>query len=200
MQTSLDRIDYKVIAEVVEEKSKVLDLGCGNGVLLEYLVKERQVNGHGIELLSSCIKQCVEKGLTVFHADIQSGLKDYPDSKFDYVIMNQSMQEMKNVDFIMDEALRVGKKLIVGFPNFAHINSRIKLAFGGKAPMTQTLPYSWYDTPNLHFLSIIDFKEFCQKKNFIVEKSFYLGKNKTVCFLPNLRALDAVFVLSKKSN
>lgn len=197
MQPSLDRIDYKVIAGIIEPQSKVLDLGCGNGVLLDYLLKERKVSGHGIELQSECIKQCVEKGLTVFHADIESGLKDYPDGKFDYVIMNQSMQEIKNVDFIIAEALRVGKKLIVGFPNFAHLKSRVKMFLGGKAPMTQTLPYRWYDTPNLHFLSIIDFKEFCQEKNYDIADSFYLGNNRIIRFLPNLFALDAVFVIYK---
>jgi len=190
------RLDYKIISEIIEPQSKVLDLGCGTGDLLLYLVNEKKVKAQGIELDEAAIYQCVEKGLSVFHGDIDSGLSEYPDKSFDYVILNQSMQELRKIDFSINEALRVGKKVIVGFPNFAYIKGRSMLFFRGKAPITASLPYTWYNTPNLHFLSISDFKDFCREKNIRILSAYYLGENKEVKFWPNLFALNAIFVIS----
>jgi methionine biosynthesis protein MetW len=194
----LKRLDYKIIADIIETKSKVLDLGCGDGKLLLFLSKEKKVSAQGIELREESIYKCVENGLSVFHGDIESGLSEYPDKSFDYVILNQSMQELKKVDYVIEEALRAGKKVILGFPNFACIGARVKLFFEGKAPVTSSLPYRWYDTPNLHFLSIIDFKDFCRDKGIDILENYYLGNNKQVSILPNFLALNAIFVIAKR--
>lgn len=189
------RIDYRIIYQIIEPGSRVLDLGCGTGELLSFLVKEKNAVVQGIELSDEAIYKCVEKGLSVFHGDIDSGLSEYPDKSFDYVILNQSMQELKKADFVIKEALRVGKKVIVGFPNFAYWWARFMLFFRGKAPITSSLPYRWYNTPNLHFLSISDFKNFCADEKIKVIQAHYLGKSKVVKFWPNLLALNAIFVI-----
>jgi methionine biosynthesis protein MetW len=191
------RLDHQIIYKIIEPGSRVLDLGCGEGDLIYFLAKEKAAKVQGIELSEEAIYKCVEKGLSVFHSDIDSGLTDYPGRSFDYVILNQSLQEVKKVDYVIKEALRVGKKVIVGFPNFAHIAARCRLFFSGKAPVTVSLPYHWYDTPNLHFLSTSDFKGYCDEKNIKVLDIFYLGKKKLIRFWPNLFAQNALFVINK---
>lgn len=191
------RLDHKIISRVVEEGSTVLDLGCGNGELLNRLYKIKNAQVQGIELDEEAILSCVEKGVSVFHSDIESWIVDYPDNSFDYVILNQSMQEVDKVDFVIDQALRVGREVIVGFPNFAYISSRLRLFFCGKVPITKSLPYRWYNTPNLHFLSILDFCDYCSDKKITISKKHFLGKRKQVKFWPNLFALNAVFVITR---
>lgn len=194
------QLDYKVILEAIEPNSKVLDLGSGDGELLFLLAKEKNAKVQGIELNEQSIYKCVEKGLSVFHSDIDSGLPDYPDKSFDYVILNQSLQETKKVEYVLQEALRVGQKVIVGFPNFAFIKARFRLFFCGEAPVSDSLPYYWYDTPNKHFLSVKDFRNYCMKKKIEILNSYYLGKKTTVKFCPNLFALNAIFVLTESKN
>ncbi|MCX5709727.1 MAG: methionine biosynthesis protein MetW [Candidatus Omnitrophica bacterium] len=190
-------LDYRIITDIVEQGSRVLDLGCGNGDLLYLLAKERSALVQGIEISEEAVYQCVEKGLSVFHSDIDSGLTDYPDKSFDYVILNQSLQEVKKIDLVMDETLRVGNKAIIGFSNFAHIRARLMMFFRGKAPITKSLPYHWFDTPNVRFLSISDFKYYCAVKGFKILHVRYLGKKREVGFWPNLFALNAIFVIQK---
>lgn len=191
------RPDEKIIYDIIKPGSKALDLGCGDGRLLSLLVEGKKVKAQGIELDEQAIYKCVERGLSVFHSDIDTGLPEYPEQSFDYVILNQSMQEVKKADLVIQEALRVGKNVIVGFPNFAYIKSRAMLFFSGKAPITKSLPYQWYDTPNYRFLSISDFKGYCERKNIKILSSYFLGKKKPVHFWPNLLALNAIFVLAK---
>jgi methionine biosynthesis protein MetW len=143
------------------------------------------------------IYECVKKGLSVFHSDIESGLAEYPDHSFDYVILNQSMQEVKKIDRLIPDALRIGGKIIVGFPNFAFLAARVMLFFRGKAPITSSLPYRWYDTPNVRFLSVSDFQDFCREKNLKIMEAHYLGRDRTIRLWPNLLALNAIFVLTK---
>ena len=191
------RLDYRIICSIVEPESKLLDLGCGEGKLLHFLYREKKTKGQGIELSEEAIYKCVENGVSVFHGDIEQGLTDYPDNTFDYIILNQSMQEIKKVDYVIEEALRVAKKVIVGFPNFAHYKARLRLVIKGQSPVTTALPYRWYDTPNVHFLSILDFKEFCEVKGIKILDTYYLGKKREIGFMPNLFAVNAIFVISR---
>jgi len=191
------RLDHQVIYRIIEPGARVLDLGCGTGDLLYLLAREKRARVQGIELNDSAIYECVKKGLSVFHGDIESGLTEYPESSFDYVILNQSLQEVKKIDWLIHEGLRIGGKIIVGFPNFAFLQARFMLFFRGKAPITPSLPYRWYDTPNVRFLSITDFQDFCREKNLKVTEAHYLGKKGEIPFWPNLFALNAVFVVTK---
>lgn len=199
MSKTVIELQYKTIVEMLAEGTTALDLGCGSGELLSRLAKEKGIKGQGIELNEESIFQCVSRGISVFHGDIERGLIEYPDKAFDYVLLNQSMQEIKNVDYVLEEALRVGKQVVVGFPNFAFIRSRIRLFFGGCVPVTSSLPYRWYDTPNVHFLSIKDFYSYCSIKNIFIVKACFLGKKRYVRFFPNLLASNAIFVLQKES-
>ena len=189
--------DYEVICGIVNPGSKVLDLGCGNGDLLQLLAERRQVKAQGVELNNDAIHACVEKGLSVFHSDIDSGLPYYPEQSFDYVILNQSLQEAKKVETVIAEALRVGKNAIIGFPNFAHLEARVRMFFGGKAPIVSSLPYEWYSTPNLRFLSIKDFRSFCRSKGYKILGAYYLDSQGPIRVLPNLFAQNAIFVITK---
>jgi len=191
------KLGHRVIADLIETGSRVLDLGCGDGELMLLLSEKKGAIVQGIELDDEAIYRCVEKGLSVFHSDIDSGLTEYPDQSFDYVILNQSMQEVKKIDFVIDEALRVGKKVIIGFSNFAHIKARLMMFFRGKAPITKSLPYRWFDTPNVRFLSISDFKSYCKSKGISILKTYNLGKARLVKVWPNLFALNALFVISR---
>ena len=191
------RLDHRIICGIVEPESRVLDLGCGNGDLLYLLAREKKARVQGIEMNDSAIYECVKKGLSVFHGDIETGLAEYPDRSFDYVILNQSLQEVRKIDWLVQEALRIGGKIIVGFPNFAYLPARAMLFFRGRAPITSSLPYHWYDTPNLRFLSISDFLDFCREKNLTVLLVHYLGKKARIRFWPNLFAENAVLVVTK---
>jgi methionine biosynthesis protein MetW len=190
------RPDHRVISEWIEPGARVLDLGCGDGELMELLSQRKETRVQGIELDEKAIWECVRKGLSVCQGDIETGLAEYPDHCFDYVILNQSLQEVRKASFLLREALRVGNRAIVGFPNFAHIGARVSLFFGGRAPMTPSLPYRWYDTPNVRFLSIADFRVFCAEMGFTVEKAAFLSGPEAIAFWPNLRALSAIFLLA----
>jgi len=194
----MDRRDHKIISQIVETGSRVLDLGCGNGELMQLLSEKKNAKTQGIELDEKKIYKCVERGLNVFHGNIDGGLIEYPDKSFDYVILNQSMQEVKNAGIVIKDALRIGKKVIVGFPNFAYIPARLRLFFKGKTPITASLPYRWHDTPNLHFLTISDFKDFCAEKNIDILGAYYTNREKRIRFSPNLLATNAIFVIKSK--
>jgi len=191
------RIDHRIISGIISSGAKVLDLGCGAGDLLFLLVGEKNAKVQGIELNEQSIYKCVEKGLSVFHSDVDSGLPEYPDKSFDFVILNQSLQETHRVEFVLNEALRVGKKVIVGVPNFAHYRSRSQLFFRGRAPVTPSLPYGWHNSPNLHFLSITDFADYCKAHGINVEQTFFTAGNNTVKFWPNMLATAGIFVISR---
>jgi len=150
----------------------------------------------GIELSEQAIYKCVAKGISVFHENIENGLNGYADKSFDYVILYNTFQEIKNPAVVLDEALRVGKKVVVGFPNFAYYKARLQIFFGGRVPVTPAIPFQWYNTPNLHFLSIFDFEDYCRIKKIKIEKSAFLGKSGQVKFLPNLFAEMGIFVIS----
>ena len=191
--------DHRVILDWVEPSASVLDLGCGDGELLYHLVKEKGCRGQGIEIDEQAIYKCVAKGLNVFHEDIEGGLTDYKDQAFDYAILDQTFQQILHVDKALESALRVGKKVIVAFPNFAHCKSRIQIFFSGRTPVTKALPYMWYETPNLHSVSISDFLEYCRIKGITIEKSVFLTGPKKISLFPNLFAQLGLFLISKKA-
>jgi len=191
------RRDLQVIVDIIPEGASVLDLGCGNGDLLEIIGREKNVDGRGIELDEHAIYHCVERGLSVFHDDIDTGLSEYGNKSFDYVILNQTLQQVKHLESTLQDALRVGKKVIVGLPNFAHINTRWQLFFGGRAPVTPALPYEWYSTPNLHFCSLSDFIAYCVRHNIKILHKEFLASGKKIKLWPNLRAETGIFVISE---
>jgi methionine biosynthesis protein MetW len=195
MTASVVKIEHRIILDWVSKEASVLDLGCGDGELLALLIKEKQVHAQGIELSETAIQRCVAEGLSVFQQDIDTGLSEYADNSFDYVILNQTLQQVKKPDFALKEALRVGKRVIVGFPNFVHISARLQI-LKGRVPVTKALPYEWYDTPNLHFLAIADFKDYCKKRNIHIEDSAFIRKNDTVKLFPNLFAEIGLFLLN----
>ena len=197
MLSDTSRSDHRIIYQLVEAGARVLDLGCGNGDLMYLLAREKNARVQGIELDDTAIYECVKKGLSVIHSDIESGLVEYPDRSFDYVILNQSMQEVKRVDMVFEQALRIGTRIIVGFPNFAYIGARLMLFFRGKSPITSSLPYHWNDTPNIRFLSISDFRDYCNEKGLRILAARYLNAEKEIRFWPNLFSLNAIFVVTK---
>ena len=196
MQSDALPLEYGAILKWIRQGSSVLDLGCGNGDLLALLVREKKVRAQGIEIDEQAIYQCVAKGLSVFHEDIDNGLSDYGDQSFDYVILNQSFQQVKKPDIVLNEALRVGREVIVGFPNFAHYQARLRLFFNGRTPITPSLPYEWHDTPNLHFLSISDFVDYCHQRNIKIGKAAFVGKKGRIKIFPNFFALIGIFLIA----
>ncbi|MCP4650877.1 MAG: methionine biosynthesis protein MetW [PVC group bacterium] len=191
------RLDYRVILDMVSEGSSILDLGCGDGELLRLLKEKKNVKGQGIEIDEQAVYKCVAKGVNVLHGDIDSGLSGYRDKSFDYVILNESLQQVVHLDKVLEDSLRVGKKVIVGFPNFTYYKSRFQLFFLGRTPVTSALPYKWYQTPNLHFLSISDFRDYCRDKDINIEDTVCLGFKRRVFVLPNLLANTGIFLVSK---
>ena len=191
------RLDYKVIVDMIKPQSRVLDLGCGDGELLYLLKDNKQCQGTGVEIDEKAIYECVEKGLTVLHEDIQSSLKDYSDKRFDYVILNESLQQVMNPRETILGALRVGKKVIVGIPNFCQIISRFQIFFFGRVPVTKELPYEWYNTPNVRFFSLKDFRQFCRMNNITIIKERGIGFNKEIAGFKNLLANFGIYLLEQ---
>jgi methionine biosynthesis protein MetW len=159
------RADLNIISQWVKQSSKVLDLGCGDGSLLASLQKNKQIHGYGLEIGVENIAKSISNGINVLHQDLNAGLHDFADQSFDYVIMTQALQTMKNPMTLIDEMLRVGKQGIITFPNFGHWENRWGLLMNGKMPISDIIPDEWYDTPNIHFCTLKDFETLCKKKN-----------------------------------
>jgi homoserine O-acetyltransferase len=194
------RVDYKLIESLIEPNSTVLDVGCGNGELLANLVHDKKIKGEGIELNQELVLDCVCRALPIIQQDITEGLEYYCDKSFDYVILSQTLQTLGNPEKVFTELLRVGRKVIVSFPNFAHWKCRAQLAFLGKAPVTKQLPFDWDSSPNIHCISLKNFDEFCGKLGARVEKRIPLVKTRprAVKFAPNLFAEQVIYVTSKE--
>jgi len=171
------RVDFKLIAQMIKPGSRVLDVGCASGTLLSYLVDTNNVDGRGIELSQSGVNECVAKGLSVIQGDADKDLTDYPDRGFDYAILSQTLQATHRPKEVMEQLLRVGKKAIVSFPNFAHWRCRAYLALKGRMPVTSSLDYDWYETPNIHFCTLLDFTALCAELDIKIEKSVIIDAN-----------------------
>lgn len=189
--------EYSAILEFVKPGSKVLELGCGDGHLLAQLAHERRSRVRGIDPNSQSVRDCVARGLSVLQGDLDSSLADYGDGEFDYVVLNQSIPLVRQPALVLADALRVGKQVIVSFPNFAHYSARFQLFFGGRTPVTPSLPYEWFNTPNLHFLSISDFQRFCRKNGLGIKGALYVDRDRLVRWFPDLRARVGIFLLAE---
>ncbi|MFH2067891.1 MAG: methionine biosynthesis protein MetW [Candidatus Omnitrophota bacterium] len=189
------RTDHKIILEIIKNGSTVLDLGCGKGELLSILAEKRHIRGQGIEIDQNAIAECLRRGVNVLHGDLDQGLSEYPDKSFDYVILNDSLPEVRHPETILAEALRVGRQVLVGFPNFCNSRARFQFGILGRAPVTRSLPHQWYNTPNLHFLSIKDFAVFCREKKIKVLASYHLAGERRIRLFPNLLANFSLFLI-----
>lgn len=192
------RVDLETIASHVAPSTRVLDVGCGDGALLAELLARHGVDARGMEIDAARVEKCVARGLSVMQGDADRDLAQYPDKAFDYTILSQTLQTSARPDQMLDELLRVGRRAFVSFPNFAHWRTRAALMFGGKMPVTQAIPISWYATPNIHHVTITDFRELLAEKGVSIEKQwFFSGGAEIGAASANWRAEYALFLLSR---
>jgi methionine biosynthesis protein MetW len=195
------RYDLQIIASWIEPGSRVIDLGCGGGNLLKYLITQKKVVGTGIERNEAKAADCIAKGLSVLQGDINEEVLDYPDNTFDYVILSQTLQQVYEPDALIRSMLRIGKRGIVSFPNFSHWGSRLQLLLSGYAPVTKQLPYEWFNTPNIRVITIKDFRKFIHEVGFRILKEIAIDTHtedrygKVIKVLPNLRATYGIFLI-----
>ncbi len=200
-QNNRMRFDLQIIASWIEPGTRVIDLGCGEGELLKYLINHKNVTGSGIEHNESRVTLCIEKGLSVLQGDINEEVLDYPDNAFDYVILSQTLQQVYEPDTMIRSMLRIAKKGIVSFPNFSHWRCRLQLLSSGYAPVTRQLPYEWYNTPNIRVITIKDFRKFIHEVGFNILKEVAINTQsedrygKAIKFLRNLRATYGIFLI-----
>jgi methionine biosynthesis protein MetW len=192
----LGRSDYAIIGDIVEPGARVLDLGCGEGELLEWLAQNKGVEARGVEISGAKVQRAIARGVSVYQGDIDQGLADYPDGAFDYVILSQTLQETHRPRKVLREMLRVGRRVIVAFPNFGHWRVRLSMLVSGGAPRTNLFPYEWYESPNIHFLTVLDFEALAAVEGLVVERRYFLAGRQKVTLFPNLLAEVAVFQVS----
>lgn len=193
----LGRSDYAIISELIEPGTKVLDLGCGEGELLAWLAESKHVDARGVEISGARVQRAIARGVSVFHGDIEEALSDLPDHAFDYVILSQTLQETREPLRIVKDMLRVGQRAIIAFPNFGHWTVRMNHLFTGRAPRTKLFPHEWYDSPNIHVLTVHDFEWLARAQGWTVERRIFLQGQRRVTVYPNLMAEVAVFLIRR---
>tara|TARA_A100001011_G_scaffold305003_1_gene319467 strand:- start:1444 stop:2040 length:597 start_codon:yes stop_codon:yes gene_type:complete len=197
------KLEYKIISELITDNTRVLDVGCNDGVLMEYLKENKNIDVRGIEISKEKVQTCIAKGLTVIEGNAEYDLKQFPDYSFDFVVLGQTLQAFVNPEIVIKELLRVGKKAIVTIPNFGHWKVRLNLLFTGTMPITKTLPNNWYNTPNIHMCTIKDFVKFSEDLNFKIFKSLALINknfskiNNSNLYFKNLFGELGVFLIGK---
>ena len=194
------RIGYDLIIASIPEGSRILDLGCGDGILMERLTDEKRASCFGVEISEDGVSKCVEKGLYCYQGDIDEGLADYRDNSYDFVILNQTLQNTKRPDNVLTQIMRICRNAIISFPNYGYIKTRVQLLVTGKMPKNDLIPFDWYESPDIHHLTIKDFGAFCRGKKYPVKKISHFnlsadGKSSAVKIMPNLFAQYGFFIL-----
>ena len=194
--------EFKIIANLLPPQSRVLDIGCGDGTLIEALIREKSIDARGIELEEDNVKECISKGLSVIEGDAETELSQFPDKAFDFVVLSQTLQAFYQPENVLEQLLRIGGKVIISIPNFGYWQIRTSLLFFGKMPVAKSLPYTWYNTPNLHMCSIKDFYQLCEKKNIKIDKVIGINGKKISSIyrinleMKNLLSEVGIFVIS----
>ena len=192
----MNRLDFIKISEWIKPESKILDLGCADGALIKFLKENKKTNGYGVEIDSRNVEHGMKNKINILQMNLEDGLSVFDDQFFDTVILSQTLQAMVNIEKIMDEMKRVGKNIIVSFPNFGYWRNRVQV-LGGKMPKSRELPHEWYNTPNIHLCTIDDFEDLCHKKNVEIIDQLFLTNNKPIKFFTNFRSSIAIFRLTK---
>ncbi len=204
-ETDKMRYDLQIIGSWIEDGCKVLDLGCGNGDLLAWLTINKGVRGTGIEYDQNKAAQCIARGLTILQGDFNEEVEDYPDGSFDYVILSQTLQQVYEPARLLHSLARIGKKVVVSFPNFSHLSIRLQLLLKGVAPKNEQLPYSWYDTPNIRVITLNDFRKFARDVGYRIVREVAINTHhhdltgKRVFYFTNLRATYGIFTIEKNT-
>lgn len=193
----MNRSDFSIIGGWVNPGARVLDLGCGDGALLASLAAERQARGYGIDIADANVLACVQRGVNVIQSDLESGLAGFADGSFDTVILSQTLQQIHRVETIINEMLRVGREVIVTFPNFAYWRHRVQLGVHGRMPVSETLPYEWYNTPNVRMFTVREFDRFCRDRGIVVIDREVQSAERTITFAPNLFGQLAFYRIRK---
>jgi len=191
------RRDFEIIGDLIESGTRVLDLGCGEGDLLAWLKENKNVDGRGVELVGARVQKAIARGVSVYQGSLESAVEDYPEQAFDYVVLSQTLQETRDPLRVLSGMLRVGKRAVVAFPNFGHYSVRLATMLTGRAPRTKLFPYDWYDSPNIHFLTVLDFEALVHKQGWRLERRIFVAGDRKVTLLPNLMAETGVFLVSR---
>ena len=194
------RPDLAIIAAAIKPGSRVLDIGCGDGALLEYLFSQKAVDARGIEISREGVSAAVARGLSVIQGDADTDLADYPTASFDVVVLSQTLQATQKPDVVLSQMLRIGKRAIVSFPNFGHWRARLSVALSGRMPVTAALPVEWYETSNIHLCTILDFERLCKARQIHILEAVYLINNRSTHqrFMSNILAEQGLFILTEQ--